>query len=68
MDRWTLEERIAKDDADLTPLLGALTAAQMGQLIVLAQEKNSPKALAQLLDVKNSRFGAVDLDAEFTLD
>ena len=68
LDKWTVEERVAKDDADLSNLVTAFTAAQITELISLAQEKNSVKALAQLLEIKNSRFGTVDLDAEFTLD
>ena len=63
-----MEDRVAKDDADLKTLLSAFTAAQISDLLALAQEKNSVKALAQLLNEKNERFGTVDLDAEFTLD
>ena len=68
LDKWTVEERIIKDDADLKSLLSAFTAAQISDLLALAQEKNSVKALSQLLNEKNERFGTVDLDAEFTLD
>lgn len=68
LDKWTVEDRVAKDDADLKTLLSAFTAAQISDLLALAQEKNSVKALAQLLNEKNERFGTVDLDAEFTLD
>ena len=68
LDKWTIEDRVARDDADLNSLVSAFTAAQISELIALAQEKNSVKALAQLLEIRNSRFGTVDLDMEFTLD
>lgn len=68
LDRWTIEERIAKNDATIEAVLGAFTVAQLLQFISLASEKNSTNSLAVLMEYKNQVYGDYDPLMEFTLE
>lgn len=68
LDKWTVEERIAKDDVSVESLLGSFTLAQIMQYITLAQEKNAVNCTALLMNYKNANFEDFDPMSEFTLD
>jgi hypothetical protein len=67
LDKWTITERILKDDVTITPLLGSFTVAQISEFIRLASEKGCTNVTALLLNYQNEHFGAYDPLAEFTL-
>jgi hypothetical protein len=67
LDKWTITERILKDDVTITPLLGSFTIAQIAEFIRLASEKGCTNVTALLLNYQNEHFGAYDPLAEFTL-
>ena len=68
LDRWTIEERIIKNDPTIGNILGGFTVAQLLEFISLASEKNSTDCLAVLLEYKNRKFSEYDPMMEFTLD
>jgi hypothetical protein len=67
LDKWTVTERILKDDVSVAPLLGGFTAAQISEFIRLATEKGCTNVTALLLEYQNEHFGQFDPMAEFTL-
>lgn len=68
LDKWTIEERIAKNDASIGNILDGFTVAQILDFISLATEKKSTDSLAVLMDYKNKQFNEYDPMQEFTLD
>ena len=68
LDRWTIEERIIKNDSVIGELLSGFTVAQLLDFISLASEKNSTNSLAVLMEYKNSKFDQYDPLMNFTLD
>ena len=68
MDKWTIEERVAKNDASIGNILDGFTVAQILDFISLATEKKSTDSLAVLMDYKNKQFNEYDPMQEFTLD
>ena len=68
LDKWTILDRIEKDDGGIAELLPAFTLAQITEFIRLANEKGSSNCLAALMDYKNRNFAEADPFAEFTLD
>ena len=68
LDKWTVIDRIEKDDDSIVALLPTFTLAQLTEFIRLASEKGSTKCQAALMDYKNRNFEAEDPFAEFTLD
>ena len=67
-DRWTVGERVKKDDVTVAGLLDGFTLAQITEFITAAQEANATNVLALLLEYKNTRFADFDPMAEFTLE
>lgn len=68
LDKWTITDRIEKDDDSISLMLPVFTLAQITEFIRLANEKNSSVTLAVLMDYKNKNFADADPFAEFTLD
>ena len=68
LDRWTVSERVLKDEQDLGSALNSFTLAQIMELIELASRHSCANSLAVLLEDKNARFPEADPLAEFTLD
>ena len=68
LDRWTVSERVLKDEQDLGSALNSFTLAQNMELIELASQHGCVNSLAALMDNKNARFPEADPLAEFTLD
>ena len=66
--RWTIEERIIKNDPSIGELLNGFTAAQLLNFISLASEKNSTNSLAVLMEYKSAKFDQYDPFMEFTLE
>ena len=67
-DKWTISERILKDESNIGHMLKGFTAAQILELINLAIENKCSQSAAVLMDYKNTHFDTYDLSAEFTLD
>ena len=67
LDRWTVYDRIKKDDVSVVPLLDAFTLAQITEFIAAAQENNAVSVLALLMDYKNKHFADYDPMDEFVL-
>lgn len=67
-DKWTVSDRIAKDDVTVAELLPSFTAAQIREFLELANQKGCTNCAALLLDYQNQNFGTFDPLAEFTLD
>jgi hypothetical protein len=68
LDKWTVMERILKDDVSVVPLLGSFTVAQISEFIRLASDKSCTNVTASLLEYLNEHFRQFDPMAEFTLD
>ena len=68
LDKWTIEERIGKNDATIGKVLDGFTVAQIMDLISLASEEKSPDSLAVLIDYKNKKFNDYDPMQKFILD
>ena len=68
LDRWTVSERVLKDEQDITQALESFTLAQIMELIELASKNNCTNSLAVLMAYKNQRFPEADPLAEFTLE
>lgn len=68
LDKWTIEERISKNDPAIGDVLDGFTVAQLLEFIKLAADKKSTDSLAVLMDYKDRKFSAFDPMAEFTLD
>lgn len=68
LDKWTITERLLKDDVSIREILSGFTVAQITEFIKLTNENNCSNCTAMLLDYKNQMFQDVDPFAEFTLD
>ena len=68
LDKWTIVDRIEKDDDSIGLMLPSFTIAQITEFIRIANEKQRSKVLAVLLDYKNKKYKDADPFAEFTLD
>ena len=68
LDKWTIIERIEKDDSSIGVMLSSFTLAQITEFIRLANEKQCSNVLAVLMDYKNTNYEDADPFAEFTLD
>ena len=68
LDKWTIEERISKNDPAIGDVLDGFTVAQLLEFIKLASDKKSTDSLAVLMDYKDRKYSAFDPMAEFTLD
>ena len=68
LDKWTVEDRVRKDDVSVVDLLDAFTLAQVTEFIASAQEAGASNVLAALLEYQNTRFGDFDPMDEFTLE
>ena len=67
-DKWTIQERIQKDDIDVMKLLDRYNAAQITEFLNIAAEYHATNLTAALLEYKHTHFPAYDAFAEFTLD
>ena len=67
LDRWTILERIKKDDVNIEPMLGSFTLAQITEFIATAQKNNAVNVTALLLNYKNSEYSDFDPMEEFVL-
>lgn len=67
-DKWTVSDRVAKDDISVAELLPSFTAAQIREFLELANQNGCTNCAALLLDYQNQNFGSIDPMAEFTLD
>ena len=67
-DKWTIWERIQKDDIDIVKLLDLYNAAQITEFLNIAIESEATNLTAALLEYKHTHFPAYDAFAEFTLD
>ena len=68
LDKWTVIERIEKDDSSIGVMLPSFTLAQITEFIRIANEKQCSNVLAVLMDYKNKNYEDADPFAEFTLD
>ena len=68
LDKWTIEERISKNDPAIGDVLDGFTVVQLLEFIKLASDKKSTDSLAVLMDYKDRKFSTFDPMAEFTLD
>ena len=68
LDKWTIEDRIGKNDPTIGAVLDGLTVAQVCDFIALAAEKKSTDSLAVLMDYKNKNYDNFDPMTEFTLE
>ena len=67
-DKWTIQERIEKDDVGILAMLASYNAAQITEFLNMAVESKATNLTAALLEYKHTRFPAYDAFAEFTLD
>ena len=68
LDKWTIEERILKNDSTIGDVLDGFTVAQLLGFIKLASDKKSTDCLAVLMDFKDKKYRDFDPMAKFTLD
>lgn len=68
LDKWTVYDRILKDDVSIVAHLPQFTLAQITDFIKLASENNCTNCTAALLEYKNTHFADFDPMAEFTLE
>ena len=68
LDKWTVLERIVKDDVTVEKILPSFTLAQITEFLRLAMENGSTNVTALLLNYKNQTFSDFDPMAEFSLD
>jgi len=68
LDKWTVLERIAKDDVTVEQILPSFTLAQITEFIKVAAESNSTNVTALLLNYKNQKFADFDPMEEFSLE
>ena len=67
-DKWTIQERIQKDDVGILAMLASYNAAQITEFLNMAVESKATNLTAALLEYKHTHFPAYDAFAEFTLD
>lgn len=68
LDRWTVEDRVRKDDVSVMEQMDRFTLAQLTEFIQVAQEANAINVLSLLLEYKNTHFADFDPMEEFTLE
>ena len=68
LDRWTILERIKKDDSSIAAILAGATPAQMEEYLKTAMENQAVGCTALLLNYKQEHFAEIDPMAEFTLE
>ena len=68
LDKWTVEDRVRKDDVSVMDQIGRFTLAQVTEMIQAAQEAQAVNVLALLLEYKNAHFADFDPMDEFTLE
>ncbi|MDY4046668.1 hypothetical protein, partial [Negativibacillus massiliensis] len=68
LDKWTVADRILKDDSSIVRCLDIFTLAQITELLSLSIEHNSSNCTAVLLEYKNKHFSDFNPIDEFTLD
>lgn len=68
LDKWTVADRILKDDSSIVHCLDIFTLAQITELLSLSIEHNSSNCTAILLEYKNKHFSDFNPIDEFTLD
>lgn len=68
LDKWTVLERVAKDDITVADFLPGSTLAQITEFIKVASENNATNVMAILLDYKQKHFADFDPMEEFTLE
>ena len=66
LDRWTMKERVARDDTSILRVLETLPAAELETFLDLAVENEAPQLTAALLDRCHGTPPATN--EEFTLD
>ena len=67
-DKWTIWDRIRKDDTDVIALLDRYNVAQITEFLNIAMEAHAPNLTAALLDYKQTHFPEYDAFSEFTLE
>ena len=68
LDKWTMTERILKDDISIGEILPSFTLSQILDFISLAAENKSSNSLAVLMDYKNNHYNAIDPLDKLILD
>ena len=68
LDKWTMSERILKDDVTIQDLLDGFTMAQIMGFIQEASENQCTNVLAMLMEYKEQNFSDFDPMDEFSLD
>ena len=68
LDKWTVWDRVKKDDVSVMTMIDSFTLAQITEFIKAAQESQAMNVLALLLDYKNAHFADFDPMDEFTLE
>ena len=68
LDKWTLMDRIIKDDISIGTILPSFTLPQILDFINLAAENNAHNSLAVLMEYKNAHFQDIDPLEKFILD
>lgn len=68
LDKWTVMERILKDDVTVKDILPSFTLAQITEFIKVAGENGCTNVTAVLLEYKNENYADFDPMAEFSLD
>lgn len=68
LDKWTVSERVLKDDVSVIDILDGFTVAQITEFIQSATENGCVNVTAALLEYKNRTFTEFDPMDEFSLD
>lgn len=68
LDKWTLTDRILKDDVSIGSLLPSFTLPQILEFINTASKNKAFNSLAVLMDYKNANYQDVDPLKEYVLD
>ena len=68
LDKWTVLDRIARDDTSVESILPSFTLAQITEFIRVATESGSTNVTALLLNYKNQNFADYDPMEAFSLD
>lgn len=68
LDKWTIAQRIAKDDLSATEIISNATLAQLTYYMEVANENNAVNCMAALLELKNKNYPDFDPMNEYTLD
>ena len=68
LDRWTVPQRIAKDDTSAVQLVANATLEQLTYYISVANDNNAVNCMAALLELKNKNYADFDPMDAYTLD